>query len=144
WEMTPDRKVRWEIIGLAGPMEAQVLPGGRILIAESNGRRVTERDTAGNVLWEISIPGEPTGCQRLPTGNTFVSTYGSAMEFDRAGKKLYEHRLPQGSNAIWMHRNGHILYAANDALVELDKQARKVRSIPLPSHNWTGVQDLPG
>lgn len=144
WEMTLDGKVRWEITGLAGPMEAQVLPNGRVLVAESNSHRVTERDTRGNVLWEIKISGEPTGCQRLPTGNTFVSTYSSAMEFDRAGKKLYEHRLTQGSNAIWMHRNGHILYAANDALIEMDKQARQVRSIRLPSHNWTGVQDLQG
>src|SRR6202011_3041700 len=94
WECGRDGKPRWEVTNLAGPMEAQVLPGSRVLIAESRGHTVTERDFKGNVLWEKKLGADPTGCQRLPNGNTFVSTYSSVMEFGRDGKEVYSFKLP--------------------------------------------------
>jgi hypothetical protein len=145
WEAGPDGTVRWELTGLSGPMDAQVLPGGRVLIAESNGRRVSERDLAGNVLWEKKLDGEPTGVQRLPNGNTFVSTYGSVMEFRRDGSTAYSYPLGGGSNAIRRHRNGHVVYAGNGEVVELDTAGNRVRSVPIPKETmWVGIQDLPG
>jgi hypothetical protein len=144
WECGMDGKLRWEIKGLAGPMEAQVLPGGRVLIAEANNNKVSERDFKGKVLWEKHVPGGPTGCQRLPNGNTFVSTHNSVMEFDRAGKQVYSFNLP-GSNAICKHRNGHILYARGGEIVEVDTTGKQVRVVPLPQQKmYVGVQGLTG
>jgi hypothetical protein len=145
WECGPDGKVRWEFTHLQGPMEAQVLPGGRVLLAESNNHTVSERDLRGNIVWQRTLDGDPTGCQRLPNGNTFVSTFTSVRELTRDGKDVYNFKLPGGSNAIRMGRNGHILCAIDRAIVELDVAGRKVRSIPLPAPpSYVGIEDLPG
>src|SRR5262249_57273984 len=70
-ELARDGKERWRIEGLQYPVEAWVLPGNRILVAEYNGRRVSERDLKGNILWKKEgLPGNPTNAQRLATGNT--------------------------------------------------------------------------
>ena len=125
-------------------MDAQVLPNGQVLIAEATGHRVTERDLKGDVLWEKKIDGEPTGCQRLPDGSTFVSTYNSVMEFAADGTKTYSFSIP-GSNAIRKIRNGHIVYTQDDKIVEVDAAGKRVRTMPLPSRSmYVGVEDLPG
>jgi hypothetical protein len=49
WECGPDGKLRWQMHGLEQPRDAQLLPGGRILIAEVASNRVTERDLSGKV-----------------------------------------------------------------------------------------------
>ena len=146
WECGPDGTPRWEIKGLQGPMEAQVLPGNRVLIAESNNKTISERDFQGKVLWKKVLPNEPSGVQRLPNGNTFVSTYTSVMEFDRDGKTVYEVSLPGGgSNAIRKARNGNVICAYDGEIVELDTKGTKVRSVPLPKQSmWVGIRDLPG
>jgi hypothetical protein len=145
WECGRDGKLRWEVTNLAGPMEAQVLPGGRVLIAESRGHSVSERDFKGHILWEKKLGADPTGCQRLPNGNTFVSTYSTVMEFARDGKEVYSFKLPAASNAIRKHRNGHIIFAVDKEIVEIDTAGNKVRSIPLPPQSmYVGIQDLPG
>ncbi len=146
WEARPDRSLRFELKGLQGPMEAQLLANGRILVAESNARQVTERDLQGNVIWRLDLNGQdPTGCQRLANGNTFVSTYGRVMEFARDGKSVYSFDLPQGSNAIHKARNGNILFATTENIIELTTTGQQVRQIPLPRENmWVGLLDLPG
>lgn len=146
WESGPDKALRFELKGLQGPMEAQVLPGGRVLVAESNGKKVTERDLQGNVLWTLAIEvGEPTGCQRLANGNTFVSTYGKALEYRRDGTLAYSFSLPQGSNAIRKARNGNVIFATDDAIVEMDTAGKEVRRIPIPKQSmYVGLRDLPG
>src|SRR5205823_1366834 len=66
WELGPDGKVRWELAGdLRCPIDAQALPGGRVLVAELNGGRVTERDLKGHVLWQYAV-NTPIAVQRLP------------------------------------------------------------------------------
>jgi hypothetical protein len=142
WECGPDGRLRWEITGNNGPMEAWVLPGNRVLIADTGG--VSERDFKGNVLWRLEGTGSASGCQRLLNGNTFVSTYSNVLEFDRDGRKLYDHRIP-GSNAIRKHRNGHIIYTTSNAIVEIDTAGKTVRRVPLPPNSmWVGLEDVPG
>jgi outer membrane protein assembly factor BamB len=138
--------LRWELTGLAGPMEAQVLPGGRVLVVESNNNTLSERDFKGKVLWEKKLSWSPTGCRRLPDGHTFVSHHGGVLELDRAGKKVYELNLPDGgSNAIARHRNGHVIYARDNEIVEVDTAGKKVRAVPLPPHSmYVGIEGLPG
>jgi hypothetical protein len=141
WECGPDGNIRWEITGLHGPMEAWVLPGNRVLIADGN--NVTERDFKGNILKTVATPpGGPTGCQRLPNGNTFVSSYSGVSEYDRDGKKLYEQNIG-GSNAIRKHKNGNIIYATDNEIVEMDMGGRKVRTVPLPHQSmYVGIEDV--
>jgi hypothetical protein len=145
WECGRDGKLRWELTGLKGPMEAQVLPGGRVLIAESNSQTLSERDLQGNIRWQRQLDGQPTGCQRLLNGHIFVSTFNSVRELDREGKEVYSFKLMPGSNAIRKHRNGHVVYAIDGEIVEADTTGRRVRSVPLPRGSmYVGIEDLPG
>jgi hypothetical protein len=145
WECGPDGKVRWEFTHLQGPMDAQILPGGRVLIAESNNHTVSERDLRGNIVWQRTLDSEPTGCQRLPNGNTFVSTFTSVRELTRDGKEVYNFKLPGSSNAIRKGRNGRVLCAINREIIELEVSGRKVRAVLLPEPaSYVGIEDLPG
>jgi hypothetical protein len=145
WECGMDGKLRWQIRDLRGPMEAQVLPGGRVLVAESNANTLSERDLTGKVLWSKALPISPNGCQRLPNGNTFVSSTTEVLEYDARGNQVYRFRLPGHSNAIWKARNGRILTASGKQILELDTTGKTVRTVTLTTGgDPISVRDLPG
>ena len=145
WECNPDGSGRWEVRDLVGPMDAQMLPNGRVLIAEAGAHRITERDPKGEVRWEKKIDnGEPTGCQRLPDGSTFVCTYSGVMEFAADGTKTYGFAIP-GSNAIRKLRNGHVAYTQDDRIVEVDTAGKPVRTVVLPTQSmYVGIDEAAG
>jgi hypothetical protein len=60
----------------------------RVLVAEFTRGLVSERDFAGAVVWERSVP-QPVACQRLPGGRTFIATREQVLEVDRAGHELF-------------------------------------------------------
>src|SRR5262245_5782539 len=149
WEFGPDGKVRWELTGdLGTPIDAQALPGGRVLIAELNGNRVTERDRTGRVLWQYAVK-TPVAVERLPNGNTFISTNYVASIVTPAGKEVFSYKAEQG---FYMHsvqrlRNGHIVCVSMDGVVrEVDATGKEVRSISIKAEGggWNGIQGLPG
>ncbi|HYV36691.1 MAG TPA: HEAT repeat domain-containing protein, partial [Gemmataceae bacterium] len=115
-------QIRWQIDGMDYPIDFQILQGGRVLVAEYKGKRVTERDAAGNVLWEVpNLPGAPINVQRLSNGNTFIALYnpttagGLVMEVDRSGKTVSSINVgvgPAGLNNVWA-RNESLLIAAH-------------------------------
>jgi len=78
------------------PLDVQPLPGDRVLLAEQEANRVTERDHKGNVVWERKIEA-PLVAQRLRNGNTFIANRNLLTEVDREGKQLYSHALPGGT-----------------------------------------------
>jgi hypothetical protein len=80
-------KARWQVDGLVFPLDAQRLPGDRVLAAEFKGNRVTERDRKGNIIWEKPVEG-PLAAQRLPNGNTFIATRTRLLEVDRHGNEV--------------------------------------------------------
>jgi hypothetical protein len=88
---------RWRVGGLSLPLDAQLLPGEqRILVAEHDAGRVTERDLKGEVKWEYRAE-EPLAAQRLPGGNTFVVTRQRLVELDKDGKtEVWSYTRPDG------------------------------------------------
>jgi hypothetical protein len=148
WACGADGKARWQIADAQGPVDARLLPGGRVLIAEHHGRRITERDQKGKVLWQTSTQSNPVSCQRLANGNTLIATYNEICEVNREGKKLYSHTI---SNMIfWAEklRNGNILYVhSNNQIVEITTAGKEVRTVPLVQTGgpggWAGVDLLP-
>lgn len=147
WECDLDGKQRWQISGLAGPMDAQVLSNGHVLIAENSGMRVTERDQSGGVHWEYRITSNPIACQRLPNGNTFIATYNEVLEVTPAKEIVYSHK--QGP-AFYIFsaeklRNGHIVcMSAQGNLIEMDSDSGKtIRSFALGAGGWCGATTLP-
>src|SRR5262249_3312381 len=90
WEFGKDGKQRWEVTGMPGANDVQVLPGGRILVAERNSGKVTERNLKGTVLWEHAVP-SPIAAQRLPNGNTLICTFNQILEVSPDKKTVREH-----------------------------------------------------
>ncbi len=150
WEFGPDGKMRWQIKNLSGPNDVQMLPGGRVLIAERNGNRVTERDREGKILWEYaSTNNSPIAAQRLPNGNTLIATFNQLLEVSPDKRTVQTHTNPSGFRHALRLRNGHILYiASNGQVVELDAQFKEVRTITPEMHGggasyWASVEPLP-
>lgn len=103
-------RVRWKIGNLEQPLDAQLLPGEqRVLVAEHQANRVTERNLKGEVLWKKTVDG-PLAAQRLPNGNTFITTQTQLLEVDKDGKEVFNYVRPDG--AAFMRamklRNGDI------------------------------------
>lgn len=84
----PDGKLLWSFDGVRHPIDVQILGKERILLAEYLGRRVTERDAKGKVLWEKCI-NMPVACQRLRNGQTFIATRQQLLIVDREGKEVF-------------------------------------------------------
>jgi hypothetical protein len=93
-EFGRDKQRLWSIKGLDNAVDAHILPGNRVLIAEYGARRVTERTFENKVVWEVKMAevagyaGEPIACQRLADGHTFIVTPSSYVEVDRRGKPI--------------------------------------------------------
>jgi HEAT repeat protein len=149
WETGHDGRPRWELRGLLGPMDAQVLPGGRVLVAENMANRVTERDLSGAVKWEYRTANNPIACQRLANGNTFVATYTQVMEVTPAGQVVHVYGNGPGFYIFSARRlrNGHVLcMTAQGLILEVDPAAgREVRrvQVPGPFGGWCSAEALP-
>lgn len=98
------------------PIDAHWLSGGRCLIADSRGGRLFEIDRRGQVLWTHTGIAA-TSIQRLPGGNTVVSTYQQILEISRDGKTVfsfatqghtYHARKLSDGQYIWIDACGEI------------------------------------
>jgi hypothetical protein len=149
-EFGRDGQPRWKLEGLQGPMDAQVLAGGRVLVAEYSGMRVTERDLRNTILWERRVPGNPVACQRLPNGNTFIATHNRLLEVTRQGQEVYSHDRGPGLLIMSAQKmpNGRIVCLDVQGSVRLVESAtgREVQSLPQPNNRagWCGVEVLAG
>jgi hypothetical protein len=145
YEIGHDGKPRWKIENLAFPTDAQVLPGERVLIAEMNGGRVTERDFKGKVLWEKQV-NMPLTCQRLPNGNTFIATRNELLEFDRAGKEVFKHSLGDFGvyGGVKLRNNQYGMVTQFGAFVRLDAAGKELKSINISQNiGLAAVDALP-
>ncbi|MCX7700784.1 MAG: HEAT repeat domain-containing protein, partial [Gemmataceae bacterium] len=100
YEWRPNGKPRFEIKDLVSPVDARVLPGKRVLIAEQAGRRVSERSFSGQVIWEKVFDDEPVSVMRLPNGNTFVAMMQRVVEVRRDGEIVVSISLPDPNLSI--------------------------------------------
>lgn len=135
FEVSADGRTRWQIDDVRGPVDAQVLPGNRVLIAEYNAAKFTERTFDGKIVWERTANGSPVNCRRLPNGNTFLATTSEIREITADGKDVYVIGGKQVYSAYKM-RTGHIAYLSVDgSVVEVDtagKEVRKFSAGPAP------------
>ncbi len=129
-ELGRDGKPRWIITGLAAPVDAHVLPGDRVLIAEYEGSRVTERDFKGNILWQKDgLAASPVNVQRLANGNTFIATENELLEVDRAGKTVWSQAFPN-LDAACKSRDGSITCLAYDQCIRLSSAGKELKRFP--------------
>ncbi len=98
-DLDANKQVRWRIDGVRMPLDIQPLENDRVLLAEYNGNRVTERNSKGEVVWEARVQ-EPLVAQRLANGNTFIASKDRLVEVDRTGKEVFNIPPPSGTQVM--------------------------------------------
>jgi hypothetical protein len=91
-ELGPKADVAWTIDNLRQPLSAEWAGADRVLIAEYDAERVTERDGKGEILWEKKLGQPVVAAQRLANGNTFIACRNRLMELRPDGKEVYSLR----------------------------------------------------
>jgi hypothetical protein len=127
------------------PVDAWVLPGNRVLIAEYSGHRVTERDLKGKILWEKGgFNGSPINVQRLPNGNTFIATDSMVLEVDRRGKEVFTLNSLGPLTAAYKARNGEVIcLTQRGQCVRVSPGGKQLKSFPSNRDaGWTSGIDL--
>ncbi len=132
-ELDARGKICWQLDGLPTPLDAQVLPSGRLLILENGGSKLTERDLNGKAVWERPLPQGCVGFQRLANGNTFIAMRHQIIEIDRDNKELFTYnRPPQVGADIYSARkltDGQIAFVTTQQMyVCLDNTQKEVKS----------------
>jgi hypothetical protein len=137
---------RWQIDGLQNPVDARVVPGNRVLIAE-HGNRVTERDFQGKIIWtKQDFTDQPVSVQRLSNGNTFIATEDELLELDRALNRVFTHNHPASDiQAAFKFRDGHIAFVTRGGrCVRLDAARKEVKSFAIRNDiPYGGMDGLP-
>ncbi len=147
--MGRDGKQRWKITGIMGAMDAQVLPNGRVLIAENSAGRVTERELSGAVKWEYRTPGNnPIACQRLPNGNTFIATYTQVMEVTPDLRQVYLANQDNRTHIFSARkmRDGQVVVMTAQGIVRRFDPITRKESVNInlgPNGGWCSAEALP-
>ncbi len=128
-ELSPKGEVNWKFEGIRYPLDIQYVARDRVLVAEYLNKRVTERDTKGNVLWEKAI-NMPIACQRLPNGDTFIASRQMLTIVDRDGKDVFTGFQQVGSiTAAVRLRDGHMVAILSTGQCHLlDPSGKEVRN----------------
>ena len=134
-EVDAKGKTRWTMNNVGNPMDAEVLPGDRVLVSEFAANRVTERNLKGEVLWQRAVNGNPISAQRLSNGNTFIVTRNQLLEVDRAGREVVKIDRPQMDVFSARRLNdGKIMVLSNTAQYQrLDRKGKQLSSCMIPN-----------
>jgi hypothetical protein len=135
-------KVRWQFTAQY-PTDVRVLPNNRVLLCEGEVNRVTERDFKGNIHWQVNTPAMPYTAQRLPGGNTFVASRTHLLEYDPAGKIVFDRPVEEVVDAAKLP-DGQIVYLTlTGKCIRLNASGNTVKSFT-SGHNdqsgcWLGL-----
>jgi HEAT repeat protein len=143
-EVDADNKPRFQIDGLSFPLDAQMLPEDRVLVAEYYGNRVTERKRNGDVAWEKAIQ-MPLVAQRLPSGNTFIATQFQFFEVEPSGKVVMTRGFATGEQIMkaQMLSNGDIACVTSTSrFVRVNAAGKEIQSFPVSVNTSGGRIDV--
>jgi outer membrane protein assembly factor BamB len=114
FELDGKKNVRWKIEINTYPVDAQMVGSNRVMVAEWQANRVTERDTKGAIKWEYNCGAPPFTVQRLPNGNTFVAMQGRLIEVDRNKTEVWSYQRPnQDIQRAKKLPNGEVAFVTN-------------------------------
>ncbi|MDB5292302.1 MAG: hypothetical protein JWL69_3543, partial [Phycisphaerales bacterium] len=112
-EYSPEGKIVWEAKTPDSPAEcwpftAIRLENGHTLINCTHGKISIEVDKEGRIVWQLGnedlpepLLNDPCGAQRLPNGNTVITSYGSGQP---GAVKMLE--VTPGKKLAWTYRDG--------------------------------------
>lgn len=127
FELGVDGKPRWKIDNVNGPVDAQVLPGGRVLIAEYDAKRFTERTLEGAVVWERKAEAPPINCRRLSNGNTFLVTSNDILEITPSGQEVFHITGQHIYSAKKLPGARVAVLDASGSIVEMDEKGKELK-----------------
>ncbi len=147
-ELGADDRPLWDVAGLDRPLDVQLLPGERLLVAENGANRVTERLRGGTVLWHYAVDG-PFVAQRLADGHTFIATRFEMFEVDRDGVRVLSHKRP-GPEIMRATRlpDGDVVCVTNGGrgteqrFVRQNAAGEEIRSFPVRVDTYGGRLDV--
>jgi HEAT repeat protein len=136
FELDAAGKQRWSLDKLQNPCDAQMLPGGTVLVVEQGLQRISERDLKGGIVWQKAMPGMILmGAQRLRNGRTFVVTRGRLFELDKDGsKELWAYHRPQNDimNGKKLRDGGYMFMTWQGIVTRLDGEGKEVKTFQVP------------
>lgn len=144
FEWRPDGKPRFDLTNLTSPVDARILPGRRVLVAEQQGQRVSEHSFSGKLLWEQRLEDGPISVQRLPSGNTFVATMRRVLELTRDGQVVYSHAVDGDTYISDANRltDGRIAIVSTDGkVIFMTGAGKEIKTVTLDSQG--AVDSLP-
>ncbi len=146
FEIDRHGKERWAIDGVPFPVDAWVVGGNRVLIAEWMGRKISERNFQGSILWSKGLAAQPVNVQRLANGHTFIATLNQILEVDREGKEVYTiNNVGGGITAAYRGRDGRIVCLARSGsqCIVMDTSGKNLKQFPSNRDgSWTSGIDL--
>jgi hypothetical protein len=143
FELDKDKNVRWKFSVQSGyPVDAQMVGSNRVLLAEWQGGKVSERDLKGNVQWEYPCGGNPISVQRLANGNTFIVMPGRLVEVNRNKEPIWSYqrpnndivrarKLPSGEVAFITNLGINAVYQRMDARTQKINSSFKVTPVQI-------------
>jgi HEAT repeat protein len=136
-----DGKKRWQLDGLAGPNDVQLLPGGRLLVAERAADRVTEYDRTGKIVWSQRTGSSPVACQRLASGATLIATFSELALYTPEGKKTMVYPCPQEQlrHARSLPDGTIVAITGTGTVLELNAEGKELRKMTPPSQYASGA-----
>ncbi|MBI2804365.1 MAG: hypothetical protein HYX68_05195 [Planctomycetes bacterium] len=132
FELDKDKNIRWKVsIPTGYPVDAHLVGGSRLIVAEYSANKVSERDLKGDVKWEYFCGGNPFAVQRLPNGNTFVAMQGRLIEVDRNKNEVWSYQRPN-SDIIRAKKlpTGEVAFITNQGInsqyIRMDARTRQI------------------
>jgi hypothetical protein len=105
-EYTPAGAVVWEVKTPNMPFTAIRLHNGHTVIGCTHGNIVIQVDASGKTIWQLTnedLPGpllkDACGVQRLPNGNTVITSYQAGV----GAVKMFE--VTRAKKLIWVYRD---------------------------------------
>jgi HEAT repeat protein len=123
-------KERWKISDIPMATQASMASRDRVLICESYGRTITERDLTGKILWSRPVENQARSAERLRNGNTFVVTANKAFEWDRDGNVVNSlNRTGYDIMAATRSRDGSTtILTIHGSIIKFDSSGKEVSS----------------
>jgi len=143
YEINKAGLVRWQVAA-QNPIDAQWLPGGRLLVCDSRTSQIYEMDTRGVIGWKHANV-SATSCQRLANGNTVVSTYSNILEITRDGKTVFSHPTQGHTFHARKLSDGHYVWIdACREISEIDSQGKLLAKAKVAEEDlaWGSIEPL--
>lgn len=127
-ELDKNKKEIWKFdVENTFPVDAQVIGKDRVIVAEYNGRAITERDFEGKVRWRYSVPNNPTSIQVLANGNYFITCRNLLLELNRNRKEVFRYSTNNLIYRACKMKNGLVVTVNNRGQLEiLNPRSKKV------------------